>query len=193
MNRNKSHFQENEPILEKLLQRIRFHKVIPFVKNGYKVLDLGCGYDGVLLQTLSSKISEGVGIDVSVTKNKVAKNIRLITSKKNRLPPNHFDLAICLAVIEHLEDPQTFLNHAYKSLKSGGNLIITTPSPVAKPILEYLAFKVGVISKQEIKDHKKYYNTKELKELLAKSGFKSKNINIHTFSFGFNTFALAKK
>jgi hypothetical protein len=56
-----------------------------------------------------------------------------------------------------------------------------------------MAFKLGMISNQEIKDHKKYYNEKELKDLLVTSGFKSKKIEIRYFSFGLNTAATAIK
>lgn len=196
MTRTKSHFQDNEPVLEKFLQRLRFRKVFNNVKDGSNVLDIGCGYNGDLLKLLSPKINEGMGIDISVTKKAVAKNIKLFSQRKNKkisLPKNYFDLAICLAVIEHLEDPETILKTAYKSMKNGGALILTTPSPAAKPILEFLAFKLGVISKQEIKDHKQYYNQKDIKTLLSRVGFKSAAIDIEPFSLGFNIMAVAKK
>lgn len=195
MTRKKSHFQGKEPILEKFLQELRFRKVIAFVNNNDRVLDLGCGYKGALLKKLSPKIEEGLGIDISVTNKKICSNITLISEKKGNtnIPSNHFDLVVSLAVIEHLENPLRILKTAYKSLKKNGTLLITTPSPIAKPILEFLAFKIGVVSKQEIRDHKKYYNKKELSDLLVTCGFKSKNIKIKNFLFGVNTFAIAKK
>ena len=106
MSRTKSHFQKKEPLLEKFLQVLRFRKVIPYIRKGNKILDLGCGYNGALLDKLSSKISEGVGIDISVTNQKKANNIKLISRKIGGniyLPRNHFDLVACLALLEHLE------------------------------------------------------------------------------------------
>lgn len=193
MTRIKSHFQNKEPVLEKLLQFFRFRKVLPYVKGGSKILDIGCGYKGTLLSLLSSNISEGVGVDISVSKKKINNNIKLIPQKNAKLPKNYFDLVTCLAVVEHLENPKFLLTTAYKSLKKNGRLLITTPSQIAKPILEFLAFKLGIVSKQEIIDHKKYYSKEELENLLASCGFRRKNIQIKYFSFGVNTFAITKK
>lgn len=193
MTRTRSHFQEHEPFLERFLQLLRFRKIFPYVKNGSNVLDLGCGYNGALLKMLSPDINEGVGIDVSVSKKKVAENMKLVTQKNAKLVQNYFDLATCLAVVEHLENPQKLLKIAYRSLKKGGQLIVTTPSPISKPILEFMAYKLRIISKQEIKDHKRYYNEKELRNLLITSGFKSNKVEIKYFTFGLNTFATAKK
>jgi len=64
---------------------------------------------------------------------------------------------------------------------------------LAKPILEFLAFKLGVIDRDEIADHKQYFNVAELKELLVKCGFRPEDISAHTFLFGLNNFILAKK
>lgn len=191
--RKTSHFQKKEPLLERFLQLLRFHVIFPFINKDTKVLDLGCGYKGTLLNILSPNISEGIGVDVSVTKSKIAKNVKLIDQKGVKLPKDYFDLITCLAVVEHLEKPEKLLTTAYKSLNKNGKMIITTPSPIAKPILEFMAFKLGVISKQEIKDHKKYYNKKKLLELLMSCGFKRKNIEIKNFSFGLNTLVICSK
>lgn len=193
MIRKKSHFQDKEPILEELLQFIRFQRVFPYINSRSKVLDVGCGYNGAMLSAISSKIYEGMGIDVSVSKKTIANNIKLSSQRSAKLQKNYFDLATCLAVVEHLEKPIALLKIAYKSLKKNGKLIITTPSPIAKPILEFLAFRLGIVSKQEIKDHKKYYSKDELISLLVSCGFKQKCIEVKSFSFGMNTFAIAKK
>jgi len=191
-----SHFQEEEPILEQILRQIRFFIVKPLVKKNSIVLDLGCGYDGEFLKKISSKIIEGVGYDLSVKKVKVAKNINLFSKKideKLTLPKNYFDLVISLAVFEHLGKTQDVLNNSYKSLKRGGLLIITTPSPKAKAILELLAFRLRLISQREISDHKHYYNKNEITKMLVVAGFKKDKINISRFLLGFNTLVVVTK
>jgi hypothetical protein len=40
--------------------------------------------------------------------------------------------------------------------------LITVPSWYAKPALEFLAFKLGIVSLEEIADHKRYYNRDDL-------------------------------
>lgn len=193
MIRKKSHFQGKEPILEKFLQILRFRKVFPYVKKNSRVLDIGCGYKGALLSLLASDISEGVGIDVSVSKKKIANNVKLISQQNAKFPKNYFDLITCLAVVEHLKNSKIILTDAYKSLKKNGKLILTTPSPIAKPILKFMAFKLKIISEQEIKDHKKYYSKGELMNFLFSCGFKRKNCSVKNFLFGLNTIAVAKK
>jgi 2-polyprenyl-3-methyl-5-hydroxy-6-metoxy-1,4-benzoquinol methylase len=196
MKRVKSHFQEKEPILESLFQNLRFKQIEPFINRGSKVLDLGCGFKGAFLKKEQFKISEGVGYDISVTKDKIHGNVRLFSKKLDgdlKLPPNYFDLVTSLAVIEHLKNPQLMINQVYKTLKKDGVFVLTTPSPKAKPILEFLAFKMHIVSEQEIKDHKEYYSQDDLLRMLVKSGFQKKNVKTKSFSLGYNTLAISKK
>ena len=196
MKRKRSHYQKNEPILEGLLQKLRFLKVAPYIYKNVKVLDLGCGYNGALLRKFANKISEGVGIDISINKKRQISKIKLISSRLDRpltISHNHFGIVTSLAVTEHLQDPTLMYKSAFGALKKNGLFILTTPSPTAKPILEFLALKLGLISRQEIEDHKKYYNKEELKDLLKSAGFKENNITIKPFGFGLNTLAIAKK
>jgi 2-polyprenyl-3-methyl-5-hydroxy-6-metoxy-1,4-benzoquinol methylase len=196
MKRTKSHFQKEEPILENLFQAIRFQKIEPFIKNGLKVLDLGCGFGGSFLKKECFKIAEGVEYDISVSKHKISDNINLFPNKLDgnlKLQPNYFDTVTALAVVEHLSKLRLVINQAYKTLKRGGYFILTIPSPKAKPILEFLAYKVHIVSEREIKDHKRYYSRNSLFEMLNKSGFQSKNIEVKPFGFGFNTLVVSKK
>jgi len=196
MKRVKSHFQNREPLLEGILQSLRFRRVEKLITPKSSVLDLGCGYYGSFLNKLSGKISSGWGYDVSVSRKIFSKNIRLktiSTREISKLPSNHFDFVTMLAVIEHLKNPEFFISAAYKALKSSGKIILTTPSPKSKTILEILAFRLGLVSPLEISDHKKYYNSKNLKRLLIKSGFENNKIRLQEFELGFNILAEATK
>jgi 2-polyprenyl-3-methyl-5-hydroxy-6-metoxy-1,4-benzoquinol methylase len=196
MKRNKSHFQGEEPVLEGLFQTLRFQKIDPFIKSESKVLDLGCGYKGVFLKKESFKISEGVGYDIIVTNAKISANIKLFSKKLDgnlKLSPNHFDTVTSLAVIEHLKNPQLMIDQVYRTLKKGGIFVLTTPTPKSKPVLEFLAYKIHIVSEQEIRDHKGYYSQNDLLRMLVKSGFQKKNIKIKSFELRFNTLAVSKK
>lgn len=46
-----------------------------------------------------------------------------------------FDFVIAGEVIEHVEDPYKFLRHAFQMLKPGGELRVSTPNPVALPVI----------------------------------------------------------
>lgn len=188
-----SHFQKKEPFMERILQYLRFKKIQQYIKPGITVLDLGCGYHGSMLNMMSSTIRNGVGYDIGVTKQNTASNILLYRKDIQSYKPknrNIFDLVVALAVLEHLKNPLTVIGSAYKVLKPGGKLLITTPNASSKILLETLA-TIGVISKTEISDHKLYYTVQRLRRDLRQAGFKKTKVS--TFEMGFNIFAVAEK
>ncbi|MEI0594271.1 class I SAM-dependent methyltransferase, partial [Brachyspira pilosicoli] len=72
-----------------------------------------------------------------------------------------------------------------------GRLIITVPSKISKPILEFMAYNLKIIDRIEIEDHKKYYNKKDIIESAKLSNF---IVEKHKyFQFGCNNFAILKK
>ncbi|MDP2663927.1 MAG: class I SAM-dependent methyltransferase, partial [bacterium] len=98
-----------------------------------------------------------------------------------------------VAVLEHLSFPQKILDECHRSLKNKGKLIITTPTPPARPILEFLAFGLKLIDREEIKDHKNYFWPKEIKEMLVKAGFSENKIKSRFFEIGFNSLIVAQR
>jgi 2-polyprenyl-3-methyl-5-hydroxy-6-metoxy-1,4-benzoquinol methylase len=194
--RKSSWGEHKKSLLDIIIEKIRWAKVIPEIKNNPNVLDLGCGYEAPLLISKIKKIKTGTGIDISVSNNIIIPNVHLINGSLNEridLPSNKFDLITALAIIEHLDKPKVMIEESFRLLKNGGSLIITTPSLFGKYILELLAFKLKLISQQEISDHKRYYTKNNLTELLIKYGFKKDKIKLKYFFFGLNMFAKATK
>ena len=194
MPRKISHSEENEKLLEKLLSYLRFRKIYRFIPLNCKVLDLGCGFEGALLTRLEHIISYGVGIDISVKHNSDRPNTKLIKHNLNNkllFDDEAFDVVISLATLEHLEDPLITFSEIYRVLVPGGLLLLTTPSTYAKPILELLSFKLHLISKQEIRDHKNYYNKITLQKYCQQTRF---TFSQHEyFQFFMNNFLYAQK
>ena len=191
--RKSSHGQRSEPILEQILARLRFNKAAKYIKVGSIIADIGCGYNAEFLKSVSKKIKKGVGFDVSVTKKGLPENIALIKTDINKSIKekiNYFDAITALAVLEHVESPSKIIANTKNILKKGGELIITTPHKKLKPYLEFLS-KIGLLSKDEIGDHKTYFTHKTLRGLLVSGGFKV--IIIENFEMSFNIFALARK
>lgn len=180
-------------ILDKFIAMLRYKKVYKYISDDKIICDIGCGQDASFLKSVMDRSEKCIGLDQYVKdyeyKNLVLKNADIV---KNINSLNYkVDIVTMLAVIEHISDAQRLLDNVYKILKKEGLLIITTPTKIAKPVLEFLAFKIKVINADEIKDHKKYYNKEELKYIMKKSEFDV--IKYKTFQFGFNQIIICKK
>lgn len=194
MQRQTSHSESREPFLEKILSYFRFRKITGKIPDNVIVLDLGCGFSGDLLNNINKKISKGIGVDVSVDKKKANSKIELIEydlNEKLPFPNNYFDVVISLANLEHLNNPQKNLREIHRVLKPGGILLLTTPSIYSKPVLEFLSYRLNLISQAEIKDHKNYFNKKILLKYCKQAGFLL--IKHGYFQFFMNNFLYAKK
>lgn len=194
MNRQTAHFEDREPFLEKILSWLRYRKIVKKIPQNSKILDLGCGYNANFIKEISYKNCKYTGIDISINTKLDSNNISLIKHDLNeKLPFDNevFDVVISLANLEHLISPESNLNEIYRVLKPNGSLLLTTPSIYAKPILEFLSFKLHLISKNEIMDHKNYFNKDILLKMCKRTGFSS--IKHKYFQFFMNNFIKAIK
>lgn len=193
MGRHHAHFQYKEPLLERTLRRLRLQKIVQHIPDHARVLDLGCGYDYYLLRLIAQRIDYGIAMDLSVQPSHDEK-IKTIEHDLNTLlplPSNDVDVVVLMANMEHLSKPLVLLHEAYRVSKPGGLVIITTPSVYAKPLLEFLAYRLHVVSEPEIRDHKMYFNRGILRDYLQQAGFS--NIHHRYFQFYMNNFVLATK
>lgn len=149
-------------------------------------LDMGCG-SGHLVQILKQKGMKAKGVDIQPGPD-------IIKADLNQVLPiedDSIDLVTSLANLEHLDKPMINLKEIHRILKPGGICILTTPSTAAKPVLEFLAYKLKCIDRSEIDDHKMYFSKKLLTQYFAKAGFT--NTTVQYFQFGFNLHAVAIK
>jgi ubiquinone/menaquinone biosynthesis C-methylase UbiE len=184
----------SEAILEPVLRSMRLSRVIKHIKHGSKVLDIGCGADATFLKTISSQVEEGHGIDFKVSTNSPS-NIHLKqVHLSDSLPfeDNSFDYVTMLAVLEHIEHDIDILKEVKRVLKPQGKLILTVPSIWAQPVLEFLAFKLKIVSASEIEDHKRYYTFELLhKSIIDNAGFTAMSHSY--FQLKMNNFCIAIK
>lgn len=182
------------------MAKLRLYKIISKLKSVKpleRIVDLGSGYNGRSLEKiikLFPEIKTAVGADLSVGESSVNPKIKLIAADLNKALPlsgESFDAAICTAVIEHLPDPESAIGETFRILKPGGSFILTTPSPLNKKVVEFLAFRLGLLDKTEIVDHKNYFTPTELKKMMSRSGFKK--IEIKTFQLGCNILVSCNK
>ena len=186
-----------EELLEPILRNVRIRKVrkylTKYITKNCILCDIGCGSNAKFLLDMSDYISKGYGFDKKID-NKRINNVYIQNAEiTNSIPleDQSIDCVTLLAVLEHLNNPAKVLSECYRILKFGGILVLTTPSPFSKPILEFLAFKLKIISPAEIADHKHYYSKEKLTKILEETGFK--DIKTHSFEFGLNNLAVSFK
>lgn len=196
--RDFSHGEKKLALLEKLLYVFRVSRITKYLSQAKTVVDLGCGYNACFLMRLQklNKFDSLVGVDISINKNLCNDVVILKFADLNNVLPLYdqsTDAVTSLAVIEHLTNPQEHLNEVFRILKDGGKFILTTPAPIAKPVLEFLSYKLHLVDKVEIDDHKQYLSLKALKIMLLNSGFEESKIRLSSFLFGFNNFVICTK
>ena len=88
---------------------------------------------------------------------------------------------------------ELILKECVRLLRPGGGLLITAPSTYAKPVLEFLSFKLNLINPSEIRDHKRYYKKEDLLALINKvDGLELIQHSYFQWRFNNKIFCLAK-
>jgi SAM-dependent methyltransferase len=90
------------------------------------LVDLGCGeapYKEFFLQYADKYI----GVDWTNTLHNSKADIVSNLNEKIELPDQYADTIISLSVMEHLCEPQIFLNESYRILKDGGMIVLSVP------------------------------------------------------------------
>lgn len=184
-----------DKFLDKLFRQERLRKIKKHIPEGVVVCDLGCGRDAQFLKSISGSIERGIGLDGSIEEYGDSKlELKNVKIEKNLpLESGSCHIVTLVAFLEHLAYPQEVLNECFRCLKPSGKLIITAPTPLAKPILEFLAFGLHLIDEKEIRDHKNYFWPKKLKQMLLSAGFEKENIKSRFFELFFNNLTVAQR
>lgn len=182
-------------IFEKFLGYLRYFIVNKYIKPGDVIVDIGCGRKQAFLYSNKSKFKKGYGFDFRI-EDRIDDNIVLINNKGMDIFPindSEVDKVFLNAVLEHLENPERVLSEAFRILKSGGCIIMTTPTRIAKPVLEFLSFRLKIIDPEEILEHKHYYNKADIEELIIKTGNLSTLEKYRLWELGFNSLIILRK
>ena len=183
--------------IDKFIAKFRYKQVDKYVLRDNSIVDIGCGQEGTFLLKHKDIISTGYGFDYKIQNHSID-NITFINNKNiNKLPLENesIDLVFLNAVLEHLTEPEKILSDCFRIVKKEGMVIITTPTPISKPLLEFLAFKLHIINEEEIKEHVHYYSRKDIDDLILKlsESYKLEIIKYKRFEFGFNSLIVIKK
>lgn len=184
-----------EPILEPILRRMRISRVLPVLARfpACDLLDVGCGWDARLLRSIEPLIGHGTGIDQKAP-DLASDKLKIVRARlDDRLPfaDESFDVVTILAVLEHLDDPHSILREIRRVLRRHGAIVVTVPSHFAKPVLEFLAYKVGIVNADEVRDHKRYFGKYDLADIFQQCGLHMQSHRY--FQAGFNNFVLGHR
>ena len=141
-------------------------RIIPENYNWGRTLEIGCG-TGVVREQIENYYGCTVaGCDLNLTALQMAiessspiyfYNIH----QKNEEFRENFSTILLLDVLEHIDDPETFLNSVSFHLKKGGRVIINVPS-----------FQLLYSRYDKIVGHIRRYNLPSLRKELRLSGFR---------------------
>ena len=141
-------------ILTKYLTKIRENKVRPYIKG--KVLDIGCGeakainykavtrYFGVDLEYKCKKLTKKYPLGEFFSKNLENDTINLLEK---------VDIVLMTAFIEHIENYENPIRQSINNLKSGGRIVITTPTKFGN-LIHSLGATLGLLPKSVRDAHK---------------------------------------
>ena len=166
--------------------------------TGKRVGDFGCGYDATFARTLLDRAAELVLIDVALAPElKSAPKVRAIEGELpgalEDLEAESLDVVILNSVLEHLWEPEWALAECYRVAKPGGVVLVNVPTWRGKWFLELSAFRFGTSPAEEMDDHKRYYDPRDLWPVLVRAGFKPSGIKCFKHKFDLNTWAQCRK
>ena len=149
-------------------------------RKSLNIIDVGCG-NGFLVNYLSQFGHYVMGIDIAEDGIKIAKNaypsirfeMHSAYEKLDSLIDTPVDVIISSEVIEHLYQPDRFLENIFSVLRPGGFLILTTPY---HGYLKNLAISlVNGWDKHHDANrtggHIKFFSEKSLGQMLEENGF----------------------
>ena len=96
-------------------------------------------------------------------------------------------------MLEHLDDPDATARHFHRLLSPGGVCVVNVPSWRGKRFFEFAAFRLGVAPKEEMDDHRTYYDPRDLWPMLVRAGFRPSDIKVTRHKGGLNTIARCGK
>lgn len=164
---------------------------------GLRVGDFGCGYEARFVRTVLDVVDQAVLVDVALAPE--LESHPRVTAIRGCLPDaieeledGSLDVVLCISVLEHLRDPLAALRGFRRLLRPSGVCLVNVPTWRGKHFLELSAFRLHLSPAEEMDDHKRYYDPRDLWPLLVDAGFLPSEIKCYRHKFGLNTFAACR-
>lgn len=143
---------------DRFIQRWRIRKVMPYIKPGARVLDIGSA-DGALFEQTPKLAPDCVGIDPTLKAAVRTDKFVLIPGffPKDMPQVDAFDVITMLAVLEHFPEKEfaAVAEGCARFLAPQGLLLITVPSPAVDTILKWLK-TFGLVDGMSLEEHHGY-------------------------------------
>lgn len=130
-----------------------------------RILELGCSSGALLVDLKNAGYNDVSGIDLSdvaigVAKERGLANVSVMNAASLAFPDSSFDVLIASDVLEHIDDDAAAAHECYRVLRPNGWFIIFVP-----------AFRQLWSRHDEVNQHVRRYNARELSRLLHQPGF----------------------
>lgn len=190
--------------------------VIPYIQDGFKILDLGCGHGRMLkLLESSGKKFDYTGVDFSqgliaeARRQFPERNFQLADMHHLDFAPQSFDLICAVASFHHLQfksEREKILADVYQWLQPGGYFFMTNWNLWQGKYLKYyfkdfwqkkswrdfcIPWQSGTTEKFTLWRYYHSFGLGELAALLKKSGFKLNNKAVYKTKW--NVVSLVRK
>lgn len=182
-----SRFSNIVEFVVKVFRFMRAYKIHSLNTKSKSILDIGSGR-GWVLYFLKKYFNydRAVGTQIAINAYKFSKEkLQLEIYNKDFLElsfDKKFDIVSILHVLEHIENPELYIEKIYDSLESHGLLFIEVPN--------YNSWARILTGKHwlalDLKHHLFFFTPESLTKLLHKYNFKVKELN--TFSLEYSTF-----
>lgn len=140
---------------------------------GLDILDIGCGAGNMMHHLARYGRVRGIELDPRPVQIAQARGYDVRqgdATKQIPFPNASFDLVTVLDVIEHVDAEGALLGEAYRVLRPGGHLLLTTP-----------AFQWLWSYNDELNAHKRRYRASQLRARLVEAGFEIVRLSYNFF------------
>ena len=136
MSQQQSYYRQNEAYAEFLAGwdagfYSKYADSLKPEKAGTRVLDVGCGV-GQVVARLTEAGCEAHGVDVSEPNIERARQFsercQIYDGKRLPFPDQHFASVGALNVLEHVDEPEAFINELVRVVQLGGRVILSSPN-----------------------------------------------------------------
>lgn len=155
----------------------------PYSFRGKTIADIGCGA-GSFIDHISGIAEKIIAVEPTVIYQNSLRNrgyeVYNYANEANAVRPGTVDYAVAFQVIEHVQNPLTFLKEIFTLLKPGGTLLIATPNKddIMLKLLpdEFPSFFYRIV-------HRWYFDRSSLSRSAVEAGFTiEKEKYLHTMN-----------